>query len=240
MKLKVGDVLDLSTVDYPGKISSVVFFYGCNFRCPFCYNVKLVEGNEYKEKEVGELIEIIKGKKFVDAVTLTGGEPTIQPEVKELCEGLKKLKFLVKLDTNGYEPDVVKKLIKSGFLDFVSMDIKASPEKYNELSGITCNLDKIKETLEILKSSDIDYELRTTIVPGLNDSKEEIKKICDFIKPAKVYVLQQFRPEGGTLDKSLSNMPKIDRKELIKLAKIAKKEGLKVKTRTEEEGEELI
>ncbi len=242
MKVRVGGILDMSTIDYSGKVSSVIFFHGCNFRCPFCYNIALVEGNDYQELETTEVIEKIKKhKNFIDAVTITGGEPTLQIEgLKELCEGLKSMKLLVKLDTNGYRPDVVKKLLDDNLLDFVSVDIKASSDKYNELAGINCDLTRIKHTLEVLRNSEVDYELRTTIVPGANDSEEDIRKVCDFIKPTKAYVLQQFRHEGGTLDKSLSNTPKMERVKLLKLANVAKKQGLKVKIRTEEEGEEII
>lgn len=231
----------MSTVDYPGKVSSVVFFHGCNFRCPFCHNITLIEGDDYQEKEAAYIVEILKKhREFIDAVAITGGEPTLQPDaLKELCGRLKDINLLVKLDTNGYMPDVVKKLLENGLLDLVSVDIKAPPEKYNKLSGIGCDLTKIKQTLGILRNSGVDYELRTTVVPGANDSEEDIKKICDFIKPVKTYVLQQFRPEGGTWDKNL-DVPKMERDKLLKLAEVAKKQGLNVKIRTEEEGEEKI
>jgi pyruvate formate lyase activating enzyme len=239
--MRTGGILDMSTVDYPGKVSSVVFFHGCNFRCPFCYNVSLVEGQDFRETEVQELVgELKKNREFIDAVAITGGEPTLQPEaLKELCRQVKVLNLLVKLDTNGYRPEVLRKLLKNGLLDFVSVDIKAAPDKYNKMAGISCDLNKIKQSLQILRDSGVDYELRTTIVPGQNDDPQDIKKICNFIKPAQVYVLQQFRPEGGTLDKTLK-AEKMDKDKLEKLANIAKEQGLKVKIRTEEGGEEVV
>lgn len=228
----------MSTVDYPGKVSSVIFFHGCNFRCPFCYNVSLVIGNEYQEIEPSDLVRSIKKQKgFIDAVVLTGGEPTLQPELEELCVGIKNLKLLVKLDTNGYEPEIVKGLLGKRLLDFVSIDIKASPKKYNKLAGVDCNLSRIRETLDAMKTSGIDYELRTTIVPGQNDTPEDVKAICDFIGPC-TYVLQQFRPESGTIGNL--GVDKMDKTKLKELALVAKKEGLKVKTRTEEDGERTV
>lgn len=234
--MKIGGILDMSTVDYPGKTSSVIFFHGCNFRCPFCYNINLVIGDDYQETEPSDIVEVIrKHREFIDAVVLTGGEPTVQPEcLEELCMGIKKLKLLVKLDTNGYSSESVKKLLERGLLDFVSVDIKASPDKYSKLAGTECDLARIKDTLSILRASGIDYELRTTVVPGHNDSPEDIKAICDFIKPAP-YVLQQFRPEGGTLGGLKAE--KMDRDKLLELARLASKEGLSVKVRTEEDGE---
>ncbi len=242
MKIKTGGILDMSTVDYPGRLASVMFFYGCNFRCPFCYNTELVEGEKYIEPTVEEVLKRIrKNREFINAVVITGGEPTLQPEgLEEVCSGLKGLKLLVKLDTNGYNPDVVEKLLKKGLLDFVSMDIKTSPRHYNKLSGIECDITRIAKTIGILRDSETDYELRTTIIPGINDSVEEINEICSFIKPAGTYVLQQFRPGEGTLNKSLSNLPKMDRDNIVKLAETAKKTGLKVKIRTEEQGEEEL
>ena len=239
--MRFGGILDMSTIDYPGKVSSVVFLHGCNFRCPFCHNKLLVEGDEYQEAEIYKIIESIKKHSgFIDAVVITGGEPTLQKELEELCRGLKGIKLLVKLDTNGYEPEIVEKLLKNGLLDFISMDIKSAPEKYNKLSGISCNLDKIKKTLEIIKKSGVDYELRTTIIPGINDTEEDIKSVIDFIKPARTYVLQQFKQENGTLSDEFANIQKTDRDLLLKLAKIVKNNGLNVKIRTEEAGEEEL
>ncbi|UCG94983.1 MAG: anaerobic ribonucleoside-triphosphate reductase activating protein [archaeon] len=238
--MRIGGVLDMSTVDYPGKISSVVFFHGCNFRCPFCYNVSLVEGEDYREVGTKDILgELKKNREFIDAVVMTGGEPTLQPEaLEELSRQAKDLKLLVKLDTNGYTPDILRKLLKSGLLDFVSLDIKASPEKYNRLAGINCDLNKIKQSIQIIRNYGVEYELRTTIVPGQNDDPEDIRKICDFIGSSP-YVLQQFRPEGGTLGKSLK-AEKMDKNKLEKLAEISKERGLKVKIRTEEGGEEVV
>lgn len=236
--MRIGGILDMSTVDYPGKVSSVVFFHGCNFRCPFCYNVSLVLGDDYQEIKPSDLVSSIKSHKgFIDAVVLTGGEPTIQPDLEELCRSIKNLKLLVKLDTNGYEPEKVKRLLEERLLDFISVDIKSSPLKYSSMAGVECNLSRIKETLDAIKDSGVDYEFRTTIVPGKNDTPEDIRAICAFIKPAK-YVLQQFRPEGGTIGNI--EVDKMDKDRLLELAFLAKKEGLNVKTRTEEDGERTI
>jgi len=243
MNINVGGILDMSTVDYPGKVSSVVFLCGCNFRCPFCYNFKLVFGEGCKEVDTAYIINKIKKySEFLDAVVITGGEPSLQSDaLKELCKKIKdELKLLVKIDTNATNPECVKQLVEGGLLDFVSMDLKASPEKYKKLSGVDANISKIKETLEFLKNSNIDYEIRTTIVPGLNDSTEDIKKMCEFLGKVKVWILQQFVSEHGTLDKSLSNVKNTKREALLKLAEVAKNCAKKVKIRTEEEGEEEV
>ena len=240
MKIKIGGILEMSTVDYTGKISSVVFFCGCNFRCPFCHNVSLVTEKNCKKVEVEKVIEKIKKfRGFIDAVVITGGEPTLQSAgLEELVKGLKDLKLLVKLDTNGSMPDVVKRLVP--FLDFISLDVKSSPEKYPELSGTSPNLNDITKTMSIVKKSGVSYEFRTTIVPGLNDKEEDMKKICSFIGRPMVYVLQQFRADEGTLDPKFSKKPKTDRNVIQKLGEVAKNLGLTVKIRTEEDGEAYI
>ena len=240
MKLKVGGILDMSTVDYPGKVSSVIFLYGCNFRCPYCYNVSLVKGDNYKGVEVSEIVnEIKRNIDFLDAVTITGGEPTLQLKgLVELCKGLKELGLYVKIDTNGSRPDALKELVKC--LDFISLDVKVPPDKYGIVSGINVDSVTLLNSLNILKNSYIDYEVRTTVVPGLNDNKGDILKICEFIGSVNVYVLQQFRPEKETIDPKFSSIPKMDEKQLENLAEIAKRTGLNVKIRTEEGGEAIV
>ena len=240
MKLKIGGTLDMSTVDYPGKVSSVVFLYGCNFRCPYCYNVSLVMGGNYKEVEVSEIVDEIKRHKdFLDAVAITGGEPTLQLKgLMDLCKRLRDLNLSVKIDTNGSRPDALKELVKC--LNFVSLDVKAPPDKYNIASGASVDSATLSNSLKILKNSHIDYEVRTTVVPGLNDSESDIVKICKFLGSVNVYVLQQFRPEKETIDPRFSSVPKMDRKQIRSLAEIAKKAGLNVKIRTEEGGEVAV
>jgi len=238
--MRIGGIIDMSTVDYPGKVCSVVFFHGCNFHCPFCYNVSLVEGNDYRNVGVEEVLkELEKARGFIDAVTITGGEPTMQPEdLIEFCRCLREMNLLVKLDTNGYNPGFLAEILEKNLVDFVSMDIKSDMAGYNRMSGIECDLSRIKKSVDILRSSNIEYEFRTTIVPGQNDKPSVIEGICDFIKPAQPYVLQQFRPGEGTLGNIKAE--KMDKKKLRELAVVARENGLKVKIRTEEDGEESL
>ena len=242
MKLRVGGILDMSTVDYPGKVSSVIFLHGCNFRCPFCYNTKLVEGDEYTEMSVdGIMRELKEDSDFIDAVCITGGEPTLQFDgLLELCRSIKSAGKLVKLDTNGYLPEKLGKILDEKVVDFVSMDIKAPPVKYSKMSGIEPDLSRIERSIGLLKDSGVNYELRTTLVMDYNDTEDDLSGICDFIGIPMSYVLQQFRGSEGTLDKSLSSLPKTDRQKLIRLAGLVRKRGINVKIRTEEEGEETV
>ncbi|MFZ3077712.1 MAG: anaerobic ribonucleoside-triphosphate reductase activating protein [Candidatus Aenigmatarchaeota archaeon] len=235
-KLKVGGILDMSTLDYPGKISSVIFLHGCNFRCPFCFNYELVVGKNYKEMTVEEILKKIAGfRDFIDAVVITGGEPTLQ-DIETLCKGLKKTGLLVKIDTNGTNPDIVKKIVAQRLVDFVAMDVKAPFNQYFKSAGV--NLDenavkKIKETFDFLIGSGIDYELRCPVVPGVN--LELMGQLAQDVKDAKIFVLEQFWADKGTLGNIEGS---VSREQLLEIAKLFKNRTVKIKTR--EKGEETI
>lgn len=180
----------VSLIDYPGKICSVVFTGGCNMRCPFCQNPELVQNLSPLMEEDKILKAIFERKGFIEGVTITGGEPTIQDSLLDFCKILKNEGFFVKVDTNGYLPDVLKSLLQS--IDYISLDIKSSFRNYNNACGIEVDTNRIKESLEILRNLDISYEIRATCVPCIVDD-EEIKEIASYIPWAKRFILQQYR-----------------------------------------------
>ena len=179
----IGGFQKLSLIDFPEKISCIVFTVGCNFRCPFCYNLELVLPSKIpsqptiSEKEIFDFLKKRKGK--IDGVVITGGEPTLHPDLEEFVKKIKELGFLVKLDTNGYNPDVIYRLVKKNLLDYVAMDIKAPKEKYEFFSGIKLDLERIQASVDFLKKNYIDYEFRTTLAPGLTkkDILEKMPKL---------------------------------------------------------------
>jgi len=195
--LEIKGYIDISFVDWDGIITSVIFLSGCNFRCPFCHNVNLVINSENLETIPFEYIEnqLKKQKGWIEGVCITGGEPTLQSSLPALCFRLKKIGFLVKLDTNGTNPTMLKELMKRKLLDYVAMDIKAplTTEKYSIAIGVNAEklLEKVKESIEILLGSSIDYEFRTTVVPTIHDVGD-VKKICHSLKGCMKYVLQKF------------------------------------------------
>lgn len=212
-----------SLIDYPGKIASVVFVAGCNFRCPFCQNVELVLPEKIKEINFIEIEEAVKQledkKKLIDGVCITGGEPTTWPGLEEFVKKLKEKGLLVKLDTNGYLPDVLENLLKNSLLDYISMDIKSSPEKYEKASGIKINLDLIRRSVELIKKMAPDYEFRTTAVPPFLE-EEDIIKIGKFLGKVKRYAIQHFNTEK-TLDPNFPKKP-YSEEHLLKLKEMAK------------------
>ncbi|MGI6335242.1 MAG: anaerobic ribonucleoside-triphosphate reductase activating protein [Minisyncoccales bacterium] len=190
--MKIGGLQKVTLIDYPGKVACTVFLSGCNFRCPFCYSPELVLPEKIKNHPS------IKGRDFfdflsekrglLDGCVICGGEPTIYgEELIDFCKKIKEMGFSIKLDTNGSNPDVLTKAIP--LIDYIAMDIKSPlDQRYKEFSVIDC-LDRIKESIEIVKKSGIDYEFRTTIT---NHSVDDILEIAEYLSPAKRYYIQRF------------------------------------------------
>ncbi len=200
--------LETSLLDWCGKLSAVLFLPGCNFRCPYCHNTELVL-QPHKLPDVSMdyvLRRLRKFKGWIDGIVVTGGEPTLQPALPSFIRRIKKKNWLVKLDTNGSNIDMLKQLIDEQLLDCVALDIKAPLNEvdYYRATGRCFIIESIKECLELLKSSNIDYELRTTVCPGLID-KKKLKQLLPQIKGAKRLVLQNFRP-SQTIDSRLQHL----------------------------------
>ncbi|MCD6477026.1 MAG: anaerobic ribonucleoside-triphosphate reductase activating protein [Candidatus Aenigmarchaeota archaeon] len=222
--LNFAGIVDSSTIDYPGKHCAVIYLCGCNFRCPYCHNKDLVIKNERfcKTVEISEIVDKIKANYLIDAVVITGGEPLLQKDTIKLIDMLKSTKLPVKIDTNLSFPDMLKTVINR--LDFISVDIKADLDNYISVVNANIDIDKIKKSLEILKQADIKKEARTTIVPGLTDSKELIEKIGYIVRDVgfDYYTLQQFRPKN-TLDPKYENIEATSYEKMMELGKLAKK-----------------
>lgn len=198
--MQIAGFVPNSFVDYPGKIAALVFAPGCNMNCIYCHNHHLLRRDAskvlYNPRSVLNDLERKQG--FVDAVVLTGGEPTLQGGLFDFAREVKKLGFLVKLDTNGTNPHVIAKMLDEKLLDYIAMDIKAPFEKYAMVCGKNINTEKIKESIKIIMRSEIENEFRTTFWPKL--VKEDIFEIVKYIEGAKRYTLQQYRKTERTYD----------------------------------------
>ena len=201
-QLSIAGLVKTSLVDYPGQLCTTLFFRGCNLRCPYCHNRGLVLGDGLASPLSGEgAIGFLAGRRhLVDAVCLSGGEPTLVPSLPRLAATLKRLGLKVKLDTNGTRPAVIRDLLQTGAVDYVAMDIKAPLPKYEFVARASVNLDDIRATVALLQQGGVEYEFRTTVVPGLL-TREDLLAIGDWLAGAKTYVLQQFRPRS-TLDEA--------------------------------------
>ncbi|MBN2062843.1 MAG: anaerobic ribonucleoside-triphosphate reductase activating protein [Deltaproteobacteria bacterium] len=184
-----------SLIDFPGKISCVIFLSGCNFDCPYCHNPSLVRGTpQCPESIKGDgLYDFLRNRTdFLDGVVISGGEPTLQKDLPRLCEMIKGLGYSIKLDTNGSKPDHLKKLLEQGLVDYVAMDIKTDPFHYHPVIKKDCNPDDLLSSISTIMKSAPDYEFRTTCVRGFVD-KRIIEDIARLIKGANLYALQPFQ-----------------------------------------------
>jgi len=236
----LGGLQKLTLIDYPGHIAATVFTVGCNFRCPFCHNPELVSGNLYPvsgifENDFFEFLETRQGK--LEGVCITGGEPTIQPDIVEFIRKIKELGYKVKLDSNGTRPDVLRRLFSEKpassadkLLDYVAMDIKSHPDDYNKTTNSQVDIERIKLSVDLIKNSGIDYEFRTTAVPGLHKESDFVK-IGEWLTGSKKYVLQAFEDKGKILDPLLKKKTKGKSLDLEKIAKSIGKYFGKVEVR---------
>ena len=203
--MKIGGFQKVSLIDYPGRISAVVFTQGCNFRCPFCHNPELVDPERFEglipEGEILTFLEKRKGR--LDAVVITGGEPTMQPELTPFIIHLKAMGYLVKLDTNGTLPNLLEEMLDRKLLDYVAMDIKAPLERYSEVTKTKADSQRITRSISLIMGSGVDYEFRTTAVKSLL-APEDLEEIGRLIPGAKRFVLQKFTPTK-TLDRNYLN-----------------------------------
>jgi len=198
----VAELQKFSLIDFPGKISAVLFTRGCNFRCPYCHNPELLR-ESCSGKIICELLSFLeKRKNQLQGVVITGGEPTIHPDLPDLVRAVKSMGFAVKLDTNGSRPGVITRLISDGTLDFIALDIKAPLEKYKEVTRTDVDIDAIRESIRIVMNSNIPFRFRTTVAqPFLN--LDDLEDIHSLISPHPLH-LQQCRLGKVLDDKSLS------------------------------------
>jgi len=222
--LKITGLEKSSLLDYPGKISAIIFTHGCNLRCPYCHNPELVidgfnKSGSFSEEDVLPFLESRKGK--LDALVITGGEPLVQRDLLPFIKKVKDIGFLVKLDTNGTFPDRLKDFIETGLIDYIAMDVKYPKSEYIKESMIPGMGKKIEESIKIIMDSGLDYEFRTTYVKPLHsfESAEEIGKM---IKGAKNYYIQNFR-SGKTINPTLTKENSFTTKELEQIKEVIEK-----------------
>lgn len=245
--MKIAGFQKVSLIDYPEKIAAVVFTPGCNFRCPFCHNSELVlfniptnshprGGNSVQKVKLipeAEVFAYLKKRQgLLDAVVITGGEPTLQKDLIDFIKKVKKLGYLVKLDTNGSNPELINRLITNQLIDYVAMDIKTSLDKYSKCAKNKTLIDNVLQSINILKSirahsratdscSLVSYEFRTTVVPGLLE-KDDFEKIGTLLQGSKNYSIQQFRNKK-TLTNSWTRVKPYSPAELKEFTEIMKK-----------------
>ena len=192
--MKIGGLQKFSLIDFPGRISAIVFTQGCNFRCPYCHNPELVDPAQYgpilAEAEVISFLERRRGR--LDAVTLTGGEPTLQPDIDRFLKQIKEMGYITKIDTNGSNPDLLDRLIRERLVDYLAMDIKGPLRKYEFIANVKVETAKIRRSIELIAASGIEYEFRTTVVRSQLD-RADLFETAQLLNRG-LYLLQPFVP----------------------------------------------
>ena len=209
--IEIKGLLESSLIEWEGKIAMVVFLPNCNFRCPWCHVPELAFHPERLETipfpHLKKLAKTHKG--WLDGIVISGGEPTIHHRLPQFIEEIRKLDLLVKLETNGARPDMLRALIAEKLISSVAMDIKnridLGQTLYEKSCGVKVDIEKIKESISLLIESEIDYEFRTTVVPGFVD-EEGIKNIAELI-PREKYILQQFSPQHAFKEELRKTVP---------------------------------
>lgn len=207
----IGGLQKTTLVDFPETIACTVFTVGCNFRCPFCHNRDLVSLAGFKKSKIKPIMEkeffefLQKRRRWLDGVCLSGGEPTIHRDLPDFIQKIKFLKYKVKLDTNGTNPLMLAELYRSNLLDYVAMDVKTAFKEYEKAVNIKYKISKIKNSLKLIMQSKVNYDFRTTVVPGMHNSRSLLALANDLVKITKSikypaesinYFLQNFQPEN--------------------------------------------
>ena len=227
----------ISTVEFHGNMSLVIFMSKCPLACRYCHNVELLEDNT--EKSFEEIkYEIDSSVDFLDAIVISGGEPLVQPDaVIEILTYVRELGLKTKLDTSGIYPDNLKKILDLDLLDYVSLDVKTTFSKYRKITGANVGF-QVKKSMDLINEKGVHLEIRTTYVPTLH-TKKDIKNLVDEID-AEIYTIQQFRNKN-VLDPALESVEVPNPHELVEIAKEIKPyfDGI-VKVKSAEFGEQII
>lgn len=207
--MRIGGLQKCSLIDYPDKLSCVIFTQGCNFRCPYCHNRELVLPEHFGDTILQENIFTFleKRREYLDGVVITGGEPTEQEDLLQFMNKVKEMGFLLKLDTNGSRPHIIQAVIQNSLADYMAMDIKTSLNKYHKAIGVNFPVELIRESIELIKSSGIQYEFRTTVVRPFCEF-EDVCRISALVNNEKYY-LQAFRENPKMINADLSKITQV-------------------------------
>jgi len=203
--MRIGALQKTSLIEFPGRLSCIVFIQGCNFRCPYCHNPELVLPEKYLPLlDLSEVMGFLRKRRvYLDGVSITGGEPCTDNGLLPFVRELKGMGYAVKIETNGSFPEVIKKMLLEGILDYIAMDVKGPPERYDTIAGVKVDIKKIEESISLIKGASIGYEFRTTVVKELL-SMDDFQGIGRLIDGAKLFYLQHFRPSKAVDPATLS------------------------------------
>lgn len=224
----------LTLLDFPEKVACTVFTGGCNLRCPFCHNASLVlsprEGDNLEDEVLSYLA---RRQGILEGVCITGGEPLLQPTLSDFIAKVKTMGYSVKLDTNGSDPTALAALLAQGNIDYIAMDIKSSPRGYEKATGVKMDFDRFARSVELIRSSGIPYEFRTTVVKGIH-TEEDFYEIATWLSGEEKYFLQGFVDSGNLIGKGFAAF---SHEEMTRFLDIVRKNIPRAEIRGLKEGE---
>ena len=218
--MKIGGLMKLTLLDFPGKVACTVFLEGCNFRCHFCHNADMAKCESPDKMTEDEFFKFLtKRQGLLDGVCVSGGEPLMSDDVIPFIQKIKDMGYSVKIDTNGSFPERLKKIAEMGLCDYIAMDIKNSPEKYSITAGKPhISFECVKESIEFIKNSGIPHEFRTTVVKDFHTA-EDMVEIGKIVGGDEKYFIQPFRDGEFVLVQGLEEFETCEVEELLKAAR---------------------
>ena len=216
--MKIFGLQKLTLIDYPGLTAATIFLSGCDYSCPFCHNAVFMGENNTNLISADEVIDFLKTRtNKLDGVCISGGEPLLQVGLEGFIEEIKNLGFKIKLDTNGQNADALKKLVESGLVNYIAMDIKSSLHNYGKAIGIDdFETSQVEESVAYLLTDVVPYEFRTTVVRKLH-TVDDFHSIGKWLQNADKYFLQKFKYSEGVPDKNLSECNDKEMKEFCEI-----------------------
>jgi len=227
MDVKIGRIVNVSTLEWPGLSSAVIYFGGCRYRCPFCYEKDILDPLTCKDYSVEDVFnQVMEQRQLIEAVTFDGGEATEQEEALIfLAKSFKEEGLKIKLNTNGENAGAVIKMATQNALDYLSLDIKAPLHRKNHYKKLLGGIDPekvltgIRQIFEVRPALKFFFECKTTFVPALLHEHDIVKIAQDIGRNCDRYLLQQLDASRAVVDPSV--LEEISSEE--KLKEIAKK-----------------
>jgi len=233
--MKIGGLQRFSLIDFPGRISAIVFTQGCNLRCRYCHNPELVDPASYRESlsESEVLLFLRKRVGSLQGVAITGGEPTIQPDLPRFCREIKSLGYQIKIDTNGTHPELLEGMIADGLVDYLALDIKGPLSAYDRIAGRPGDMDSVADRIERSISrvlgSRIPHELRTTYASWFL-SEDDIRDIARLVRGCDRLYVQPYEPTKA-LDPGVLRMGSPSADEMARTVAILRENGIPASAR---------
>lgn len=217
-----------SLVDYPGRVAAVLFFPGCNLRCPWCHNAGLVDPADSQGEtaiDVEEALAILERRRRVlGGVVLSGGEPLLRSDLAEILQRIKELGLSVKVDTNGTLPDRLQTLLSRPETtpSFVAVDLKIAPNRYAELGERDAAV-ALRRTAELLRASGTEHEFRTLVLPAPHFGEADLRDLAA-IAESSPWSFSAFSP-GNCLDPAWNAYPRTPKAEVERWVATARNLG---------------